>query len=104
MDKKILKTKDELREEIYCWAEKIKVKPSQIRIQQMKNKWASCSAKGWVSFSTELLKKEQRFRKYVIIHELLHLIIPNHGKLFKTMMNIYLPDWEKISKSPSFPL
>jgi len=30
-----------------------------------------------------------------MVHELLHLIVPNHGKLFKSMMRAYLPGWEK---------
>jgi predicted metal-dependent hydrolase len=31
----------------------------------------------------------------VIVHELLHLLVPNHGKLFKSLMNAYLPDWHR---------
>lgn len=87
-------TKQRLRDEIQHWADTLKVKPTQIRIQDMKNKWASCSTKGWVSFSKSLLKETRAFRNYAIVHELLHLSIPNHGKLFKTMMNIHLPGWE----------
>lgn len=84
-------TEKQLKEKIYRWVNKIKVKPKQIRIQQMKKKWASCSTKGRVSFNIDLLKKPKPFQDYVIVHELLHLIIPNHGKLFKSMMNVYLP-------------
>ena len=90
-----VRTEKQLREEIKRWVEEIKVKPKQIRIQKMKRKWASCSTKGWVSFNTYLSREPKKFQEYVIVHELLHLTIPNHGKLFKTMMNIYLPDWEK---------
>jgi len=36
------------------------------------------------------------FQDYVIVHELLHLQVPNHGKLFKSLMNAYLPGWEAI--------
>ncbi len=92
----ILSKQIKLKKEIMSWAEKIKVKPRQIRIQKMKNKWASCSTKGRVSFSSDILREEKVFQKYVIVHELLHLTIPNHGKLFNTMMKVYLPEWEKI--------
>ncbi|MFH1288218.1 MAG: M48 family metallopeptidase [bacterium] len=91
MDKKAIRTKEDLRKEITYLADKIKVKPKQIRIQKMKRKWASCSTTGWVSFNIDLLEKSRNFQEYAIIHELLHLNIPNHGKLFRTMMNIYLP-------------
>jgi predicted metal-dependent hydrolase len=60
----------------------------------MKNKWASCSTRGLVSFSTELLEEDQKFGEYVIVHELLHLKIPNHGKLFKSLLRAYLPVWK----------
>jgi predicted metal-dependent hydrolase len=33
--------------------------------------------------------------EYVIVHELAHLLGPNHGKLFKSFMTAYMPDWEE---------
>ena len=88
-----------LHKRISYWAKKIKVAPKQIRISKMKRKWASCSTKGWVCFNIDLLNKSLKFRDYAIVHELLHLIIPNHGKLFQTLMSAYLPDWKSIIKS-----
>ena len=78
------------------WAAQIRVKPRQIRIQQMRRKWASCSTAGTVSFSTEVLSQPPAFREYVIVHELLHLKVPNHGKLFKSLLRAYLPNYESI--------
>ena len=91
-----LQAKEQLKAEITRWAAAMKVKPAQIRIQRMTKKWASCSNKGWVSFSADLLQEPRTFQEYVIVHELLHLQVPNHGKLFKSMMNAYLPGWETI--------
>lgn len=42
------------------------------------------------------MKKRRKFRDYVVVHELVHLQVPNHGKLFKSLMRAYLPDWEKM--------
>ncbi|MBP8746033.1 MAG: M48 family metallopeptidase [Syntrophorhabdus sp.] len=89
-------TKEELKAEIIHWADIMKVRPTQIRIQRMTKKWASCSTTGRVSFSTDLLHEPKPFREYVIVHELLHLQVPNHGGLFKSLMNAYLLGWEKI--------
>ena len=81
---------------IVRWAVVMKVKPAQICIQRMMKKWASCSSKGRVCFSADLLQEPRTFQEYVIVHELLHLQVPNHGKLFKSLMNAYLPGWENI--------
>lgn len=32
------------------------------------------------------------------LHELLHLIIPNHGKTFKTLLSTYMPKREELHK------
>ena len=93
-----LRSKDQFKTEVVKWAEKITVNPGQIRIQKMKKKWASCSTNGWVCFSADLLKEPRAYQDYVIVHELLHLQVPNHGKLFKSLLNAYLPGWEKALK------
>jgi predicted metal-dependent hydrolase len=89
-------TKKEFKAEIARWAAVMKVKPTQICIQRMTKKWASCSSKGRVCFSADLLQEPRKFQEYVIVHELLHLQVPNHGKLFKSLMNAYLPGGEMI--------
>ncbi len=33
--------------------------------------------------------------EFVIVHELVHLLAPNHDKVFKSFMAAYLPDWEE---------
>ncbi len=80
------------RSDIARWATKLRVKPRQVRVQKMRRKWASCSTAGTVSFSAELLSQPCDFRDYVIVHELLHMRVPNHGKLFKALLRAYLPN------------
>lgn len=90
------------RVEVATWAAKLKVAPTQVRVQAMTRKWASCSTAGRVTFSRELLRRSRAFREYVIVHELLHLRIPNHGKLFTTTLAVYLRDnhWLTGSRDP----
>jgi len=73
-----------------AWAKRIGVEPREIRLRPLKNKWASCSSNGRLTFSTELLQQPARFRAEAIVHELLHLKLPNHGKLFKNLMTAFL--------------
>ena len=76
------------------WAAEIGVRPHGVYLQHMTTKWASGSTRGRLCFSTDLLREKAIFRNVVIVHELLHLLVPNHGKLFKSLMNAYVPGWE----------
>lgn len=78
------------RKRVEHWAATLRVKPTQIRMQQMSRKWASCSPTGRVSFSVALLDQPASFRDYVIVHELLHLRLRNHGKLFTATLSAHL--------------
>jgi predicted metal-dependent hydrolase len=56
----------------------------------MKTKWASCSSKGRLTFSADLLGEPASFRREAIVYELLHLQFPHHGKLFRSLLRAYL--------------
>jgi len=92
-----IRDKETFKAVVRDWSARLKVEPSQVRMQKMRNKWASCSTQKCVSFSEDLLKEPQAFQDYVIVHELLHLRVPNHGRLFRSLMSLYLPDWEDLS-------
>lgn len=82
---------DTLRERVKRWSARLEVEPTQVRIQSMTKKWASCSSKGCVTFSLDLASKPVDFQDYVVVHELLHLRLPNHGKLFSATLRAHLP-------------
>lgn len=79
-----------LRIRIMRWADVLKVRPVQIRVQSMARKWASCSSAGRITFNHDLLVRPASFQDYVIVHELLHLRIRNHGKLFEATLKAHL--------------
>ncbi len=83
-------TKDEFKSEVIQWADTIRVQPKEIHLRPMKKKWASCSSKGRLSFNLELLEEPKKKRDHVIVHELLHLRYPSHGKMFQQVLNKYL--------------
>jgi predicted metal-dependent hydrolase len=92
-------TRDELKLLVAQWAEAINVAPKRVQVQSMRRKWASCSTTGTISFSTDLLRESPSFREYVVVHELLHLVVPNHGRVFRSLLRIYLPNW-RIEEGP----
>ena len=84
--------KDVFKAEVEAWAARIGVQPKEVHIRPMRRKWGSCSTTGRVSFNDEVLEQPASVRKEVIIEELLHLKVPNHGKLFKALKKAYLEE------------
>jgi len=85
---------DLFKAEVQAWARRLQVQPLEIHIRPMKRKWASCSSRGRLTFDTDLLHQPAEFRRQVIVHELLHLRVPNHGALFRALYRAYLAQAE----------
>jgi len=75
-----------------------KFKPSGLVIRTMKRRWGSCSNKGIITLSTELIKFADTYIEYVIIHELCHLKHHNHGARYYKLLAELLPDWKLLRK------
>lgn len=88
--------KREFKQRVHHWAEKLDVKVAWLGIRPMRNKWASCSTNGHLNFNDGLLDFDQDLWDYVIVHELLHFSVPNHGKLWKSLMRAHLGDYEAL--------
>ena len=86
---------DDMRWAAREWASRIGVKLTRIQIREMSTKWASISTSGRLTLNRELLELPRALGEFVIVHELVHLLAPNHGKVFKSFMHTYLPDWEE---------
>jgi predicted metal-dependent hydrolase len=82
-----------LRQLVDAWASKLEVTPRLVRAQRMTRKWGSCSARGTITLASDLVEQDWRFQDFVVAHELLHLRVPNHGRLFKALMSAHLPNW-----------
>ncbi len=90
--------KQKFKAHVREWATKLDVDIAWLGVRPMKNKWASCSTNGQLNFSTELLEFNEEIWDYVIVHELLHFFVPNHGKLWKSLMRAHLGDYEKLEQ------
>lgn len=89
-------TKQAFKDRVHEWAEKLGVKIVWLGVRPMRHKWASCSTNGHLNFNVELLDFDAELWDYVIVHELLHFSVPNHGKLWKSLMRAHLGDYESI--------
>jgi len=88
--------KEEFKARVLEWAAKLDVKASALYVRPMRRKWASCSTAGKLNFNLDLLGLDRELGDYVIVHELLHFSVPNHGKLWKSLMRAHVGDYERL--------
>ncbi|HQL69380.1 MAG TPA: SprT family zinc-dependent metalloprotease [Bacteroidales bacterium] len=72
-----------------------KIPYPEIQIRRMNKRWGSCSPAGKITLNPELIKAPKGSIEYVIIHELCHLVHPNHTIAFLNLQEKMMPDWKK---------
>ena len=73
-------------------AEKYSFTYNQVRIKNNTSNWGSCSRKGNINLNLNLMRLPEDLRDYVILHELCHLKVPNHGPEFHSLLENLCPD------------
>lgn len=78
------------------WQPIMGVKVNKFFVQQMKTKWGSCNiTQGNIRLNTELAKKPRSCLEYVVVHEMTHLLEPNHSQKFINLMDCFMPKWRE---------
>ncbi|MGQ2965204.1 M48 family metallopeptidase [Methylophilus sp.] len=77
------------------WQKLIGVSVNNFYLQKMKTKWGSCNpVAANIRLNSELAKKPIECLEYVVVHELSHLLVPNHNAEFIVLMNQFIPKWK----------
>lgn len=66
-----------------------------LKIKLLKRRWGSCSTKGNITFNLELIKAPKKCIKYIAVHEICHIIHPDHSKYYYKLLEMIMPDWKK---------
>jgi predicted metal-dependent hydrolase len=74
-------------------AERLGVAYRRIRIGDQRTLWGSCSARGTLSFNWRLVLAPPDVVDYVVVHELCHLLVPNHSQSFWRLVERHRPGW-----------
>lgn len=70
--------------------------PSYFIVRKMKKRWGRCSPNGKIAVSYDLIRLDEKYSEYVIIHELCHLKHHNHGSGFYALLADICPDWKNL--------
>ncbi len=87
-----------VKEYILKYHDIFEVTSPKITYKFYKSKWGSCSAKNDFSFNALLSMAPEKVIEYVVIHELSHIEIKNHSKVFWNKVGAYDPSYKKHRK------
>ena len=76
------------------WTTKLEEPDVTWQVKMMKTQWGSCGAKRRsLLFNLELARVPKECVEYVVVHELTHLKVQNHSKVFEALLTQRLPNW-----------
>ena len=71
------------------------VTPESVRITSAQKRFGSCSSRGHICFSFNLVQYSDDLIDYVVVHELSHLVELNHSRRFWKIVEKYIPDYKE---------
>jgi len=84
-----------LLDESYLLFKREKIAFPILQIRRMSNRWGSCTASGKIILHPDIVQAPVICIRYVLIHELCHLVIPAHNKAFYRLLDGKMPDWRR---------
>ena len=72
--------------------------PNKVRIGNIKYAWGTCSINRNITINYNLIKYSENVIRYVILHELIHLMYMNHSKEFWNLVGKYMPNYKEVKK------
>ena len=80
------------------WAPRLGVegRVTKLAYRNMTSRWGSCQpATGRVCINIRLAAYPPKCLEYVVVHELCHFLVRNHGPRFQALMTKFMPDWKE---------
>ncbi len=71
---------------------------NSVRIKDIASRWGSCSSKKNLNFTLALTACDRDYIRYVVCHELTHLIHPDHSEKFYKALNEIYPRSDEMLK------
>jgi len=87
-----------LPEKVAYWSKKMGMTPTGIKITSARKRYGSCSEKNSLCFSCFLMQCPEAAIDLVVVHELCHIKVRNHGPDFYALLAQYLPDYKERKK------
>ncbi len=79
------------------WAPRFGVPAPDTGIKRMRTRWGSCNPRArriWLNVA--LVRRRPELLEYVVVHELAHLLVADHGPRFRALMTRHMPHWRRL--------
>ena len=77
------------------WSRRMDVAPTGLKITTARTRYGSCNGKNSLCFSCFLMESPMPAIELVVVHELCHIWVKNHGAEFYALLSQYLPDYRE---------
>lgn len=82
------------KEKTSFWAPRLGVTPQRITIKDQKTRWGSCSSTRTITYNWRVVMAPPAVQNYLVVHELSHMLVPNHSPRFWQLVETILPDYK----------
>jgi len=87
-----------IRRRVDCFAPRVGASPTAIEVRDLGFRWGSCGRAGGLNFNWATVLLPPSIIEYVVVHELVHLLEPNHTPEFWARVERVMPDYEQRKK------
>jgi predicted metal-dependent hydrolase len=88
-----------IMEEVYLIFHKYSIRNPTLILKEMITRWGSCQTKRCaITLNKRLIEAPRDCIEYVIMHEFIHFLHPNHSKKFYELLSTLMPDWKERKK------
>lgn len=94
----LMKAKEKIPPRVFKYANILGVEFNKAKISSSKYRWGSCTPNNNININWRLIKAPMFVIDYVIVHELSHLIEPNHTPRFWNIVNTNITNMEKAKR------
>jgi predicted metal-dependent hydrolase len=89
------KAEQKIKERLKLIEEKFQAKPASIKVLDLQNCWASWTPKDGLNFHWKCAMAPVPVLDYIITHEMVHLLYPNHSKEFWDELDKKMPNYRE---------
>ncbi|WP_411735642.1 M48 family metallopeptidase [Paenibacillus sp. M2] len=84
-----------LRERIKHYSKLTELMPTSVTLKDQEKRWGSCTKNGNLLINWRIMMAPLRIVDYVVLHEMVHLKVPDHTEAFWSYLRSVMPDYEE---------